>query len=238
MTEWFEEWFGEEYLDLYPHRDDQDAERLVGLLRRTLPWVPGWRVVDFGCGAGRHARALSAAGAQPVGLDLSMSLLRRAREITSAPLIRADLRVPPIRPRSVDLAVNLFTSFGYFESDAEHASALAAMAGVVRNGGWFVLDFLNAELVRRSLVPRESTRVGEREMVITRVVSPDGRYVSKTIAVDDGREFTERVRLFSPEDLVALLEQAGVAVAVRFGDYLGAPSTESSPRIILAGRCQ
>ena len=238
MTEWFEEWFGEEYLDLYPHRDDQDAELLVGLLRRTLPWAPGWRVLDFGCGAGRHARALNAAGVRPIGLDLSMSLLRRAREITSAPLVRADLRTPPIRPGSVDLAVNLFTSFGYFESDAEHASALAAMVGVVRSGGWFVLDFLNAELVRRSLVARESTRVGEREMVITRVVSPDGRYVSKTIAVDDGRQFTERVRLFSPEDLVELLRAAGVTVAARFGDYVGAPSTGSSPRIILAGRCQ
>ena len=238
MTEWFEEWFGEEYLDLYPHRDDQDAERLVGLLRRILPWTPGWRVLDFGCGAGRHARALGAAGVRPVGLDLSMSLLRRAREITSAPLIRADLRLPPIRPGSVDLAVNLFTSFGYFESDAEHASALAAMVGVVRRGGWFVLDFLNAELVRHSLVARESTQVGERQMVITRVVSPDGRYVSKTIAVDDGRQFTERVRLFSADELSELLRRSGVTITARFGDYDGAPSAANSPRIILAGRCQ
>lgn len=238
MTEWFEEWFGEEYLELYPHRDDRDAERLVGLLQRTLPWTSGWRVLDFGCGAGRHARALSAAGARPVGLDLSISLLRRARKITFAPLVRADLRTPPIRPRSVDLAVNLFTSFGYFDSDAQHASALAAMVAVVRSGGWFVLDFLNADDVRRSLVARETIRAGAREMVVTRVVSPDGRYVSKTIAVDDGRQFTERVRLFEAEELATLLCGAGVTVSVRFGDYDGGPSRPDAPRVILAGQCR
>ena len=32
MTEWFEEWFGEEYLRLYPHRDAAEAERAVALI--------------------------------------------------------------------------------------------------------------------------------------------------------------------------------------------------------------
>ena len=78
MAEWFEEWFGEEYLQLYPNRDDADAERAVALIRRTLPWRSGWRTLDVGCGAGRHARALEAEGARPFGLDLSARLLRRA----------------------------------------------------------------------------------------------------------------------------------------------------------------
>src|SRR2546427_5228783 len=34
MTEWFEQWFGEEYHALYPHRDDEDARRAVALIRR------------------------------------------------------------------------------------------------------------------------------------------------------------------------------------------------------------
>jgi hypothetical protein len=33
--EWFEEWFGEEYLRLYPHRDDRDAERAVSLIHSS-----------------------------------------------------------------------------------------------------------------------------------------------------------------------------------------------------------
>ncbi|MGE5927364.1 MAG: class I SAM-dependent methyltransferase, partial [Gemmatimonadota bacterium] len=118
MPEWFEEWFHDEYLALYPHRDEADAAQLVELLRRQVGWQQGWRVLDVACGPGRHARAIEAAGARCIGLDLSMTLLRRARAVTDAPLIRADMRRIPVRPRSMDLTLNLFTSFGYFEDDA------------------------------------------------------------------------------------------------------------------------
>ncbi|HEY3012403.1 MAG TPA: methyltransferase domain-containing protein, partial [Gemmatimonadales bacterium] len=179
MTEWFEEWFGEDYLRLYPHRDDADAERAVALICRSVGLQPGWRVLDVACGAGRHARAFAAAGARCIGLDLSATLLRLAREITDAPLVRADMRDLPIRPGSMDLTVNLFTSFGYFERDAEHTTALAEMISTVRPGGWFVIDFLNPAAVRRRLVPEETIELPERTVQVTRSVSPDGRYVCK-----------------------------------------------------------
>ena len=62
MSEWFEHWFGEEYLDLYPHRDDRDAERAVALLAANGYVRPGQRVLDLACGAGRHAAALERSG--------------------------------------------------------------------------------------------------------------------------------------------------------------------------------
>jgi SAM-dependent methyltransferase len=235
MTEWFEEWFGEEYLQLYPHRDEVDAERVVALIRRTLPWCAGWRALDVGCGAGRHARALEAAGARCVGLDLSPSLLRRAREVTAAPLLRADMRRIPIRPGSVDLVVNLFTSFGYFDQDAEHAAVLREMAGTLRPGGWLVLDFLHAPTVRADLVEREAT-LGAAGVHIVRRLSEDGRFVCKTIASGEGRRFVERVRLFTPAELEAMLAEARLRVEHRFGSYDGDPLAPGAPRTILMGR--
>src|SRR5689334_18222902 len=159
MTEWFEEWFGEEYLQLYPHRDEAEAARAVALILARVGFAPGWRVLDVACGAGRHARAFEAAGARCVGLDLSAALLRVARQVTGAPLVRADMRALPVRSASMDLTVNLFTSFGYFDHDAEHATALAEMVATVRPGGWFVIDFLNAGAVRSRLVARETQRL-------------------------------------------------------------------------------
>jgi SAM-dependent methyltransferase len=233
MAEWFEEWFGEEYLQLYPHRDDADAERVVALIRRVVPWRSGWRVLDVGCGAGRHARALEAEGARPVGLDLSARLLRRARCVTRAPLIRADMRALPVRPRSMDLTVNLFTSFGYFDRDDEHAGVLAEMAATVRPGGWFVLDFLHAGTVRQGLVP-DQRHSGEGAAAARRL-SADGRFVCKTISLADGRRFEERVRLFEPAELETMLRAAGVGIKHRFGDYEGGPLQADSPRTLLIG---
>ena len=41
MTEWFEEWFGEEYLQLYPHRDAAEAERAVALILDAVGFAAG-----------------------------------------------------------------------------------------------------------------------------------------------------------------------------------------------------
>jgi SAM-dependent methyltransferase len=236
MSEWFTQWFGEEYLALYPHRDAAEARQLVQLIGRSVAWGPGSRVLDIACGPGRHAAALEAEGIIPVGLDLSMPLLRRARTVSSAPFLRADLRHLPIRDRAVDVALSLFTSFGYFDTDAEHASALAGMARTVRAGGWFVLDFLNADMVRESVKASRSEVSGERDTQVRRYLSDDMRYVIKEIRLADAREFTERVRLFGVDELLALLRAAGVEVRFQFGDYAGAPVSERCPRVLLLGQ--
>ncbi|HET9041267.1 MAG TPA: class I SAM-dependent methyltransferase [Gemmatimonadales bacterium] len=236
MTEWFEEWFGEEYLQLYPHRDAAEAELAVGLILERTGFAPGWRVLDVACGAGRHARAFESAGARCVGLDLSMALLRVARGATGAPLVRADMRALPVRAGSMDLTVNLFTSFGYFERDAEHATALHEMVATLRPRGWFVIDFLNPSVVRARLVPREIQRLDGAEVTVARSVSPDGRYVCKTITTPRGRRFSERVRLFGADEIAAMLTHTGVTVRARFGDYDASALAPDSPRTILFGQ--
>jgi SAM-dependent methyltransferase len=236
MTEWFEEWFGEEYLRLYPHRDQAEADRAVALILDQVGFCPGWRVLDVACGAGRHARAFEAAGARCVGLDLSATLLRVAQRVTGAPLVRADMRALPIRPGAMDLTVNLFTSFGYFEHDEEHVTALREMVGTLRPGGWFVIDFLNASAVRAGLVARETQRIGERDVAVARWVSDDGRYICKTIEVPGGSRFVERVRLFEPDEMVAMLAASGVRLRHGFGNYDASPLQPDSPRTILLGQ--
>jgi ubiquinone/menaquinone biosynthesis C-methylase UbiE len=236
VTEWFEEWFGEDYLRLYPHRDDADARSAVALIARSVCLQPGWRVLDVACGAGRHARAFVEAGARCFGLDLSATLLRVARGVTDAPLIRADMRQLPVRPASMHLTVNLFTSFGYFDQDAEHRTALEEMISTVQPGGWFVIDFLNPAAVRRELVPEEIVHLPGQTIQVTRSVSPDGRYVCKSIRAREGKHYLERVRLFEPEQISAMLESAGVRIKHRLGNYDGSVLTPESARTILMGQ--
>jgi SAM-dependent methyltransferase len=170
-----------------------------------------------------------------VGLDLSAPLLRRARQLTTAPLVRADMRRLPFRARSFDLIVNLFTSFGYFRRDAEHAAVVADLAERLRPGGHLVLDFLNAATVRAA-VAAEDASAGSVQTTVSRRLSDDGRYVLKTIRVPADRTYTERVRLLSPDDLAAMFRAAGLVVERTYGDYGGAALGPGSPRAILVGR--
>lgn len=236
MTEWFKNWFGEDYLALYPHRNEAEARQAVALLatRGAVPW--GGTVLDLACGAGRHAAALQQSGARVVGLDLSAVLLREARSCcnASAGLVRGDMRYLPFRDGSFGAVVNLFTSFGYFSSDEEHQQVLTEVARILKPGGRFTLDFLNAPAVRATLVPRDEREVRGRKVVQERRVSEGGRSVIKNISLEhEERSFMERVRLFERAELEQMLRGAGLVVDEALGDYAGGPHTDTSPRLLL-----
>lgn len=238
MSEWFEQWFGEEYHALYPHRDDADARRAVALLRQVAPWAPGDCVLDLACGAGRHAAALERAGARVIGLDLSPAMLLRAQRRVAAPLVRGDMRRLPFRTGSFGLVVNLFTSFGYFRSDEEHGRVMREVADVLVPGGRFVIDYLNADQVRRTM-RRDSDQMQQHDAAaqVKRRFSEEGLYVVKEIELRaENRSFQERVRLFTPAELEGLLTAAALDVVGRFGDYEGGALGSDSPRAILVAR--
>ena len=236
MSEWFERWFGEEYLALYPHRDEREAASALGLIESNLGGLKVARALDLACGAGRHSRLLKERW-QTTGFDLSAALLARAKAADPEGFyVRGDMRALPFVDHGFDLVVNLFTSFGYFDNDAQHLRVLAEVARVTRRGGKFVLDFLNADHVRGTLVPKESSNLGGRSVEVRREISADERFVVKTIASGGeggDQTFVERVRLFDRMDLETMLEESGFGVEQVLGDYAGGPHSESSPRTIV-----
>jgi len=233
MTEWFEQWFGEEYLRLYPHRDEEDAREAVKLVADVVP-LAGREVLDLACGPGRHSTELVRTGAHVVGFDLSATLLSRARQRLAgqAHLVRGDMRCLPFRSGSFDVVVNLFTSFGYFADDEQHLAVLREASYALRTGGTMVLDYFNAEKVRRELVPHEYQVMGPERVHIDRRISEDGRFVVKDMQLGEGRSFVERVRLLTPSDLEAMLRRAGLVVRQRFGAYDARPLGPDTPRAI------
>jgi len=236
VSEWFESWFGEEYVALYPHRDAAEAEHAIELIERVGLRGSGTRVLDLACGAGRHANALSTRW-KAVGLDLSAVLLKLAREeAPDADFVRGDMRILPFRRGAFGLVVNLFTSFGYFEDDASHERVIEEVARVTASGGTFVLDFLNTDHLLDTLVPYDESEIGGRIVEQRREISEDGRFVIKRICLrNDSREYTERVRLFEKDELSRMMSQSGFDVTAVFGNYDASPLTDLSPRVILFG---
>jgi SAM-dependent methyltransferase len=238
-SEWFERWFGEEYIALYPHRNAAEAEKVVALIESVIAPAKVTRALDLACGAGRHSRALCKRW-WTAGLDLSEVLLRLAkREGVDAALVRGDMRVLPFRDHSFDLVANLFTSFGYFADDASHLDVVREVSRVTRSGGSFVLDFLNTRQLRSSLVPYDERHIGDQIVEQRREISSDGRYVIKRICLRGSQqEFTERVRLFDADDNSSMMLAAGFTVTASLGNYDGDALTTESPRVILFGTRQ
>ena len=166
----------------------------------------------------------------------SASLIAR-RNDSPARLVRGDIRALPYRDSAFDLVVNLFTSFGYFETDREHELVIHDLARVIAPHGTFVLDYLNADAVRAQLVPYDERNIGGRVVQQRREIIHAGRFVVKHISLrNEGREFVERVRLFTRQELEDMLGRAGFRVETAYGDYGGESLTGSSPRVILFAR--
>lgn len=237
MTDWFEEWFGEEYLALYPHRDESEARRMAALIERSVDVAADTPALDLACGAGRHIGPLTDRW-WTVGLDLSPALLRVGRaEHPEVPFVRSDMRELPFRDGVFALVVNLFTSFGYFRDDAQHLQVIREMFRVLADGGWVVLDYLNAPQVKSTLIPYDELRLGSRIVEQYRQISDDGRFVHKSIILaDEGRTFSERVRLFELDELRRMMADAGLTPLAEFGDYDGGPWGADAPRAILVAQ--
>lgn len=119
-----------------------------------------------------------------------------------------------------DAIFNLFTSFGYFESDLDNIETLQSIKDSLTEYGFAVIDFMNSNYVIDNLVPSETKTVDDITFNIKRYV--DDGFIVKEIAFDaDGKSlnFKEKVRAFTIEDFTKMMNENGIYLLDTFGDY-------------------
>jgi len=242
-AEWFRDWFGDAYLELYPHRDEDEAAAGVSLFVEQTALPRQSRVLDLACGAGRHLQRLRSGALEATGIDLSATLLREAAARPGVPgaLVRADMRTLPFADGAFDGLVNFFTSFGYFLTPEEDAEVLGEVRRVLRSGAPFLMDYMNAPWVIDRLEAETEGEINGRRVRQTRWVEGDQVFKRIEIEREDGQSaevFHERVRLYPPEALDALLREHGLVPRQRYGGYSGAPFTPDSPRLVILGSAE
>ena len=227
---WFYEWFGEEYLELYSHRDDDEAKQQVAFFKEHCGAVRG-PLLDLACGQGRHIAELRAAGYDAFGCDLSFIMLRTGRaEYGPLPVARADMRALPFCTASFAGLVNFFTSFGYFATEEENVRVVHEMARVLEKGAAFLFDYLNLHRELETLVQREV----RGDVSIERWFDVKDRSFNKRITIGQKR-YLERVRGYDLDEISMMFTSAGLTIRAAFGDFLGAPFEKTSPRLIVVG---
>lgn len=231
---WYREWFGEDYLELYAYRDADEARRQVSFFRDRFGPIDGM-ILDLACGMGRHVDELRRLGYAVTGCDLSYVLLRHGLTKHGAmPVVRADMRVLPFSTGAFSGLVNFFTSFGYFDSLEEDAETLGEMKRVLEPGAPVLFDYLNVRRELERLVEREEREVDGETVLIERWFDAASSTFNKRITMG-GKRFIERVRGYDHDEMVGIFGDAEFEIRDVYGDFSGAPFTDDSPRMILAG---
>lgn len=231
---WYAEWFGEEYLELYSHRDEEEARQQVAFFRRQSGGVRG-PVLDLACGTGRHMKELQAHGYRVIGCDLSFTLLRTGvRDYGPMPVARADMRSLPFCDGVFAALVNFFTSFGYFSSEDENQQVVREMARVLSDGALFLFDYLNVHRELEKLVQRETRTTPLGEVLIERWYDSSDRSINKRMTIGQKR-YLERVRGYDLDEISAMFSACNLQIRSAFGDFDGSKFDRTSPRLILVG---
>ncbi len=237
---WFESWFDSPYYHLlYQHRDTSDAQAFMSRLIEELPLLPKHSVLDLACGKGRHSIYLNKQGLDVVGVDLSENNVRYAKQFENNRLRFQvhDMR-KQIKKASFDVILNLFTSFGYFPTEAENQQVVQAAVNALRSEGLFLLDFLNPDYVIANLRRTETKAYEGITFRIQRKI--ENGFIIKDIHFKDNEEvfhFQERVRAISLAQFKQYFERAGLTIQHVWGDYeLSSFTPQSSPRLIVVGK--
>lgn len=231
---WYQEWFGEEYLELYSHRDEHEARRQVTFFREQCGQLSG-PVLDLACGMGRHMQELQLDGYHAVGCDLSYTLLRTGvEEYGPMPVVRADMRRLPFCDGVFAGLVNFFTSFGYFATEDENALVVREMARVLAPGAGFLFDYLNVHRELDKLVQRETRETPMGTVRIERWFDGNDRSFNKRITIGEKR-YLERVRGYDLDEISGMFAACNLVIRSAFGNFDGSKFDRSSPRLILVG---
>ena len=147
FAEWYERWIG-------------DTPPLIAAQAGLLPAVVGERVPDIACGQGRMRHHLARLGEDVVGIDISATMLDKARATSPEDIayVRADVTRPPAwwDGRPFD---GCTCELALMDID-DLAGTLSTVTTVVRQGGWFVASIVHPcfpgnELGRSSWPPGE-----------------------------------------------------------------------------------
>jgi len=246
MTEWYaDEGF---WARIYPvlfspelfERATDEVEQLV-----ELTGVSSGQALDLCCGPGRHAIPLAQRGFSVTGVDLSTYLLGEAKQRAEqakvdVEWVAQDMR-EFVRPNTYSLIANLYTSFGYFQTEAEEMRTLKNMVESLEENGVVVIDTLGKEALAERL-HADGLPVEERDgsLLIQRVNVVDDWCRAKSewiIATDDK---VERVHfehsLYSGKELRELMNWAGLSDVSLYGDIDGRPYGPGARRLVAVGR--
>jgi SAM-dependent methyltransferase len=227
------DFLGAKYLDYgFTRGTKGEVDFLIDLL--NLP--KGARILDVGCGAGRHSIDLARRGFLPTGVDISVGLIEVARKSATAEKLPATFLVADARHLGFrddfDAAICLCEgAFGLAGDEAGHRAILAGVAGALRPGAPFVLTAINALFAARQIGPTDT---------FDPYTCTTLRRETFTCPTGEQRTADLYTTAFTYRELKMLLESAGLIVEAGYGceagDFSRAPLTVDAVEIMMVSR--
>jgi SAM-dependent methyltransferase len=245
MPTWHEQDEFWETVPMFPQELLDAASQQVEAVLALADIRAGAAVLDMPCGVGRHSLELARRGFSVSGVDRTAAYLRSAREKAAVQgleleLIQADMR-EFVRPEAFDLALNLFTSFGYFEDPADDHQVAQNLFQSLKPGGVLVMEMMGKEVLARIFLPRDWQELADGSFYLQeRTVTRDWTWIENRwiLLRPDGRrhEYAVSHRLYDGAGLKALLQAVGFSQVELHGGLTDEPYDTQARRLVAVAR--
>ena len=238
-AEWWRRIFDSSYPRVFSYMEPY-VERDLAFLKETLELRPGMTLLDMCCGYGRHSIPLALMGLRVTGVDYSAAQIREARRRAKAcgamvDWVRGDGREFRSR-RRYDRVINMFTSFGYFEKEADDETLLRRMADALKPGGRLCLDIIHRDYYVRNFHPTMSMETDAGQVVDSnRLDFTTGRIETRRVVYGPRRpvRYGFSIRLYTAREVVLMAQRVGLDVLNLYGTQDKRSISAEVPRLIM-----
>ena len=223
--DWWDEIFEESFLRLAPESTPSRTQREVSFLVGSLAPVEGARLLDVGCGIGRHALELAARGMSVVGIDKSRVFLERALRSATERNLDVEFLLGDMRELSFEMEFDgvycIETTFGYFD-EPTNFEVLRRMVAALKPGARLLIDQANRDHVISATPQRSWWETGE--LVVMDDVNFDHMtsrlHVERSLVDAGGYPWEQAIsiRLYAPHELCAMMRALGLEILGVSGD--------------------
>ena len=253
---WFEDgggFFGRYYIEgdnsvegylRNPMTLEQRTQREIDGVVKILDLRPGDRVLDCPCGYGRHSTELATRGFEVVGCDINREMLEPAvnatRGLSNVKFVKQNM-VHLDFTEEFDAVVNLFFSFGFFDSDEDNNQVLQNFYRALKPGGKFMMhtDINVPRIVNGTYKLRETRQLKSgRQLEISETCDMQNKRLEGRwclVSADGSRqELTPyTAAIYTLEDFAAMCDAVGFRNIRGYGDWTGTPLTSNSEDMII-----
>lgn len=245
MKQWFEsEDFWINYAPImYDDNLWEEAPTVADYVTKIAGLKKGDSVLDAACGVGRIAVELAALGMDVTGVDITKPVLEAAAqsaedEGVSLTLLNQDLRTFT-SSKKFDCAINLYTSFGYCDTEDEDMMILRNIAGALKQGGTFIMECTSRETaVMYFTKGEEFDRAGFHVKTEFSVEGAWEGLRSRWLISKDEKtiDHTYTQRLYSAPDLCKKMISCGFSSATAYGDFDLSPYDQNARTMIIVAK--
>lgn len=228
---WHKEMYDETFANLGLSSKDRiiKAKSEVQFIDKVLNLSDNKKVLDVPCGVGRHSYLIAKKKCFVTAIDISSSCLKIARQKFShhnINYLKGDMSKLESFYSQYDIVLNLFSSFGYFKTDAQNKKVLKNFYKCLNEQGALVLSTINREWLLKVYKENYWMKSDNNYFLVQNSYNTKTKYNESTFTIINpktgfDKSYYHRIRLYSKKEMIELLKEVGFKKIKIYGDEFG-----------------